>query len=141
MSDNAGMSGFQQGVSGAMAKLGVGEKFAVLGALGVLVVWLLFDLLIDEYSIGHMPFALALVIAYSAYRYHMTSESTWAVPYGTVVFGCAGILGILGAWSFIEEMRSDILDTDGSTVIGAIGFWAASILAGVGALQMKMSRG
>ena len=48
----------------------------------------------------------------------------------------AGLLGILGVWFLIEEIRNDILDADGATVIGAILFWAASIVSGVGAWQL-----
>ncbi len=42
-------------------------------------------------------------------------------------------------WALVEEMRNDILDASGATVIGALAFWVASIVAGVGALQMKLS--
>jgi len=146
MSDDQGVSGagdaargLQRDISNAVGQLGVGEKFAVLGCVAVLGVWLLMDLLVDRYSIGHLPFALALVVVYSAYRFHMEKAATWAIPYSTVVFAGAAIVGILGLWTIIEELRNDIFDGRGATVIGALAFWAASIVAGVGALQMKMS--
>ncbi len=94
--------GLQRDISNAVGQLGVGEKFAVLGSLAVLVVWGLMDLLIDRYSIGHLPFALALVVVYSAYRYHMAKAAAWAIPYSTVVFASArrssGYSGC-GRWS------------------------------------------
>jgi len=134
-------SRIQRDISGAVAQLGFGEKFAVLGAVGVLAVWLLFDLILDGYWVGHLPFALALVVGYSAYRYHIQKTGAWAIPYATVVFGGAALIGIIGAYSLISELRSGVLDAGASRAIGALGYWAASIIAGIGALQMKLGGG
>jgi len=136
------MGRFQRDISAAVAQLGFGEKFAVLGAVGVLAVWAIMDLLLDRYSIGHLPFALALVVAYSAYRFYIEKAGDWAIPYGTIVFAGAALIGVLGVWALIEELRNDILDARAATVIGALAYWAASIVAGVGAVQLRTrSRG
>ena len=129
-------SGIGNELSATVAKLGAGEKLAVLGAAGVLVVWLLFDLLIDEYSTGQLPFVLALGVVVAAYLHHNRGSEEWSIDYRTLVVVGAGLLGILGAWFLIEEIRNDILDADGATVLGAILFWAASIVSGVGAWQL-----
>jgi hypothetical protein len=130
-------SGIGQELSATVAKLGVGEKLAVLGAAGVLGVWLVFDLLIDEYSTGHLPFALALVAAAAAYYHHNRGSDGWSVDYKTVIFVTCALTGIIGAWSVIEEVRNSILDADGATVVGAILYYAASITSGVGAWQLS----
>ena len=75
-----------QEISATVAKLGAGEKLAVLGAAAVLAVWLVFDLLIDEYSIGTFSFVLSLVIVYAAYRHHNRGSDHWTTPYGSVVW-------------------------------------------------------
>ena len=124
-------------ISETVAKLGAGEKFAVLGAAGVLGVWLVFDLLIDEYFTGHLAFVLALVVVAAAYLHHTKGSGDWAVPYKTVVSVCAGLLGVLGAWFLIEEVRGDILGADAATVLGALIFYVASIVSGVGAWQLS----
>ena len=72
-------------LSSTIAKLGAGEKLAVLGAAGVMVVWLLFDLLIDEYGIGEPSFILAGLIVGAAYFHHNRGSSDWSVDYITVV--------------------------------------------------------
>ena len=126
-----------QEISATVAKLGAGEKFAVLGAAGVMGVWLVFDLLIDEYFIGQVPFVLALVAVTAAYLHHTKGSDDWAVPYRTVVMVCAGLIGVLGAWFIIEELRNEILDSDAATVLGAIVFYVASIVSGVGAWQLS----
>ncbi len=124
-------------ISETVAKLGAGEKFAVLGAAGVMGVWLVFDLLIDEYFTGHLAFVLALVVVTAAYLHHTKGSGDWAVPYKTVVTVCAGLLGVLGVWFLIEEVRGDVLDADAATVLGALIFYVASIVSGVGAWQLS----
>ena len=119
-----------------IGKLGAGEKLAVLGAAAVLAVWLLFDLLIDEYSTGSLPFALALVVVGAAYVRHQGSGNE-PVPYKSLLFVGAGLLGVLGAVDVIEELRNNILDADGTTVIGALLYYAGAITSGVGALQLR----
>jgi hypothetical protein len=123
-------------VSATFAKLGGGERLAVLGAALVLVGWLLFDLLIDEYSTGYLQFALAVVIVGGAWTHHKGSGPD-PVPYTSLLFVAAGILGLLGAYDLIEELRADIFDADATTIIGALVYWVGAIMAGVGALQVR----
>lgn len=129
--------GIGQDISSTVAKLGAGEKLAVLGAAGVLAVWLVFDLLIDEYSLGHLPFALALVAGTAAYVHHNKGSDGWSVDYKTVIVVTCAIGGVIGAWSVVEELRADVLDADGATVIGALLYYATSITSGVGAWQLS----
>lgn len=123
-------------VSATFAKLGGGERLAVLGAAIVLVGWLLFDLLIDEYSTGYLQFALAVVIVGGAWTHHKGAGAD-PMPYKSLLFVTAGILGLLGAYDLIEELRADIFDADATTIIGALVYWAGAIMAGVGALQLR----
>ncbi len=133
-------SGMAQDLTAAVAKLGAGEKLAVLGAAGVLAVWLVFDLLIDEYSTGSLAFVLALVVSYAAYRHHGRGSDGWAVPYQTIVWVGASLLGVLGVWFLIEELRGDIFDADAATIIGAVAFYITAIVSGVGAFQLSSKR-
>lgn len=130
-------SGMGQEISATVAKLGAGEKLAVLGAAAVLAVWLVFDLLIDEYSIGTMSFVLSLAVVYAAYRHHNRGSEGWPIPYQSVVWAAAAVLGVLGVWFLIEEIRGDILDADAATVIGGLAFYVAAIVSGVGAYQLS----
>lgn len=129
-----------QDISATVAKLGAGEKLAVLGAAAVLAVWLVFDLLIDEYSVGTMSFVLSLAVVYAAYRHHDRGSEGWAIPYQTIVWVGASLLGVLGVWFLIEEIRGDILDADAATVIGGLAFYVAAIVSGVGAYQLSSRR-
>ena len=129
-------SGGMQEISRVVQSLGIGEKLAILGSAGVLATWLVFQVLMTEYSIGHLPFALAALIVFLGYRFNMQHATDWAVPYRTLLIVLAGLLGLIGAQELVLDLRYEIFDTDATTVIGAIAFWAASITAGVGALRM-----
>ena len=130
------MASAQSAVSGTIAKLGPAEKLVVLGAAALLIVWVLFDLLIDEYSTGSLPFALALVVVGAAYSKHNGGAGS-GVRYTTILFVCGGLIGIFGVVDIIEEVRGGIFDADGATVIGALAYYAAAIVTGVGALQLR----
>ncbi|MGI9607873.1 MAG: hypothetical protein ACR2P0_17225 [Acidimicrobiales bacterium] len=123
-------------ISDTFSKMSGGERFAVLGAVIVLADWLLFDLLIDDYGMGSLPFALAVLIVGAAYFHHRRSGDD-PVPYGSLLFAAAGILGLLGVVDVIEEVRNDIFDRDATTVVGALIYYGGAILSGVGALQLK----
>lgn len=129
--------GTSDAISGTMAKLGPGEKLAVVGAAALLVVWVLFDFLIDEYSTGSIPFALALVTVGAAYTHHNKGSAHWGISYQTVVLVAAALIGVFGVRDIVEEVRAGIFDADASTIIGALAYYAAAIVAGVGAWQLK----
>lgn len=129
--------GISNEISSTVAKLGAGEKLAVLGAAGLLGVWLVFDLLIDEYSTGDMMFVLALVVVVAAYKHHNGGSEGWSIDYRTLVIVGGALLGILGGYYLIEEVRADIFDADAATVIGGLVFYVASITSGIGAWQMS----
>lgn len=126
-------------MSETFAKLGGGERFAVMGAAIALVGWVLFDLLIDEYALGHLPFALSVLIVGAAYTHHRRASAAEPVSYKSLLFVAAGILGLLGLWDLIEEIRAGIFDDGAATVIGALVYYAGAILAGLGALQLRSS--
>jgi len=129
-------TGGMQGIGRVVQGLGIGEKLAILGAAGVLAVWLVFQVLMTEYSIGHLPFALAAMTLFLGYRFHMQHATDWPVSYRTLLIVLAGLLGLIGAQELVLDLRYEIFDTDATTIIGAVAFWAASITAGVGALRM-----
>jgi hypothetical protein len=97
-------------LSSTVAKLGAGEKLAVLGGAGVMVVWLLFDLLIDEYGIGEPSFILAGLVVGAASFHHNRGSADWSVDYVTVVKVAGIFLGLLGAWTLVEMVRADLFD-------------------------------
>ncbi len=133
------MAGGMQDIGQAVSALGIGEKLAVLGAAGVLVGWLLFDLVMTEYGVGQLPFIVAAFTVFLAYRYHMQKATDWPVGYATLVIVLAGILGVLGVRELALDLRYEILDVGGLTAVGALVFWIAAIAAGAGAVQMAMA--
>lgn len=130
-------TGGMQDIGRVVQGLGIGEKLAILGSAGVLATWLVFQLLMTEYSIGHLPFALAALVVFLGYRFDMQHATDWPVPYRSLLIVLAGVLGLLGAAELALDLRYEIFDSDAPTIIGAIAFWAAAITAGVGAFRMS----
>ena len=124
-------------ISQTFSNLSGGERFAVLGAAIVLGSWLIFDLLIDDYGIGSLAFSLAVLIVGAAFAHHRRSGGSDPVPYGSLLFAAAGILGLLGVVDLIEEVRDDIFDADGTTIVGALIYYGGAILSGIGAIQLR----
>ena len=128
-----------QQIGRAVQGLGIGEKLALLGSAGVLGTWLVFHLLMAEYSIGHLPFALAALAVFAGYRFHVQKAAAWPVDYRTLLVVLTGLIGLLGVQELAVDLRYEIFDSDATTVLGAIAFWTASIVAGVGAFRMASS--
>lgn len=122
-------------VSETFAKLAGGERWAVLGAAIVLVGLALFDLILDEYRTGHVPFVLAMLVVGAAYL-HRAKSREMAIPYSSLIWVAAGLLGVLGVFDLIVELRNGIFDADGATVVGALIYYAGAIMSGVGALTL-----
>jgi len=129
--------GLGKELTNAVANLGAGEKFAVLGAAVLLGGWALFDLLLDEFGTGHLPFALAVVIVLTAYSHQQGKYADQPIPYKTLLFVCAGLLGLIGFWDLVDDLRNGILDADVTTILGAFIYYGGAIVSGVGALQLR----
>ncbi|MGE3961020.1 MAG: hypothetical protein AB7F65_04995 [Dehalococcoidia bacterium] len=120
----------------AVQAIGIGERLAILGAAGVLATWFGFDLLLAEYGVGHLPFALSALTLFLAYRFHVQRAPHWSVDYRTLVVVLAGLIGLLGLQELLIDLRYEVFDRDAATILGAIAFWAAAFVAGAGALRM-----
>lgn len=127
-----------------IGSLSGGERLAVLGAAGVLAIWLIFDLLWNEFGLSSFTFALAVVVVAAAY-FHRQGSGGFAVPYTKILFVAAGLLGLLAAVDVVEELldlifdRGSVFDTDyndGIQVLAAILYYAAAITSGAGARQL-----
>lgn len=129
-----------QGIGRAVQALGLGERLIVLGAAGVLAVWLVFALLTREYGVGVLAFVTATAALYFAYRFHIQKAADWAVPYRTLILALGALLGLMGVHEFLMDMRYELYEVGGATFVGGILFWIAAIVAGVGAFQMAASR-
>ena len=135
-----GVPGRMQGVGRVVQGLGVGERLAVLGAAGVLVVWFVFGLLTRDYGVGQVPFILAVGLLFLAYRHHMQKAPDWSMSYATLVIVLAGLLGVIGVRELLLDLRYEIYDAGTGPMLGAVLFWVTAIAAGVGAFQMATMR-
>ncbi len=124
-------------ISATYSKLSGGERWAVLGAAIVLAGWLIFDFIVDEHSTGQLRFSLAVLIVGAAFVHHRRKGAADPVPYGSLLFVAAGILGLLGATGFIEATRDNLFDRDGTYIVGALILYVGAVMSGVGAVQLR----
>ncbi|MCK9494769.1 MAG: hypothetical protein M0R75_04640 [Dehalococcoidia bacterium] len=146
MAGEARMGGMPEGVPGRMQDvgrvvlgLGMGERLAVLGAVGVLAVSLVFGLITRDYGVGQVAFLLAVVLLFVMYRGRV-QQAADGVDYTTLVIALGGMLGLIGLRELVLDLRFEIFDAGTATILAAMLFWASTIAAGAGALQVAMAR-
>lgn len=123
----------------AVQGLGIGERMVLAGAAGVVALWLVFDLVLQEYFISQLPIVLAAFALLVAFRVRVQSTRP-VLSYDVVLLVCAVSLGIIGVLSVVENIRSEVFEAGGATVVGAILFWIATLVAGAGAIQLMQQR-
>jgi hypothetical protein len=146
MAGEARMGGVPKGVPGRMQDvgrvvlgLGMGERLAVLGAVGVLAVSFVFGLITRDYGVGQLAFLLAVVLLFVMYRGRV-QQAADGVDYTTLVIALGGMLGLIGLRELALDLRFEIFDAGTATILAAVLLWASTIAAGAGALQMAMAR-
>lgn len=119
-----------------LAQMGTGEKLVVLAAALMLAIYIIFDLIADSYGIGSVAFVISLGILMAAFARHKRPGTTWSIPYETVIRLLGLALLALGVYFFISEVRGGIFDRRAGVVIGALLFYIAVAVSGVGAYQL-----
>lgn len=120
-----------------VAQMGAGERLVVLAGALMLANYIIFDLIADSYGIGSIAFVVSLGILTAAYLKYKRSDATWSVPYESVLRVLVWVLFAQGVYFFISEVRGGIFDRRAAVVIGALIFYAATVIAGVGAYQLR----
>ena len=129
----------QSQVNEAIAKLsGPGEPLIALGAVLLLFVDVVGDIIMQDYSIPDFAWvsAILIVIAVVAVRF---GSAELPVTYGTLLAVLALIAGLVMARELIDDLQWDVFDRGGSTVFFALVAWAAGAVSLVGAWQVWSS--
>ena len=143
MTDEMGGMGHEEspapaGSGGMTGKMTQAEQLVGLGALLILFVDLLGDIILQEYfvnTVGWIAAVGAVVVIWAARMRGMKMP----VPYTWVlaVLGFAAL--ILGVRELIDDLRYEILD-DGTDIILALISYAGAVLMGLGAFRLAKSR-
>jgi hypothetical protein len=143
MSDQqGGMSEPETGTSGLDAITGrlngPGELITAAGAVLILFVDILGDIILEEYSFSYVAWAAALVIVVAVVAQHWGAHGLFA-SYGRALT----VLGLVGGATVARELITDIqfdyLEDGGMTLVMALIFYVGGALLLVGAWQQWSS--
>jgi hypothetical protein len=126
----------QSQVNEALAKLsGPGEPLVAGGAALLLFVDVVGDLAFRDYSIPYLVWApsLFIVIAVALHRFR---DVALPVAYGMALPALALIGGSVMARELLDDLRRDVLDRGGATVLFALVAYVGGALLLVGAWQL-----
>jgi hypothetical protein len=118
------------------ASLSQGEKFVGLGAAAVLAVYIIFELITEDYFVNYVGILLAVFILGVLWIKLQRPWTPLAVPSNSLLRAAGYLLFVFGVVVFIDQLKADIFDAPGATIAGALIFYGACVLAGYGAKQL-----
>ncbi len=127
-----GESAVQRALDDTIGRLGTtGELLIALGAVGILLVDLLGDIIFDDYSFPSIAWiaALLIVVAVVLRRFReaaLPMDYTWSL----IVLGF--VAGAVIARELVVDLRFDVLERGAATVVFALLLYAAGALVLVG---------
>ncbi len=120
--------------------LGSGERLFALGAALIVVDYLLFELILEEYSFFTGTLLVAAIGLFAVWVRHSRSGASWPVPYGWVAKLLGYMAVFLGLIELLADLRLGILD-NGADVIGGLGLYAGAVLMLLGSRQSTVGGG
>ena len=131
---SSGGSGGRGGMD--FGSLSQGEKLVGLGGLAVVAVYVIFELITEDYFVNYVGIVLGAFIVGVVWLKLQRPGIEFAVPSNSSLRVAGYLLFVFGLAVFIEQVKIDIFDADGGTLIGALILYAACAVAGFGANQL-----
>ena len=116
--------------------LSQGEKLVGLGAVAVLAVYIIFELITEDYGVSDLPILLAAFILGVLWLRLQRPGMSWAVPSTSLLRAGGYLLLAWGVVEFIDELKDDIFEYPGATIAGFLILVAGCAVAGFGAKQL-----
>lgn len=111
------------------------QGMVALGGLILIAVWLIFDVIIEEYGV---PREALLLAATAVILPRLNRESVATVHPLPILMKMIGYgLGLLGVFVIVEEVVGGVLGGDAGTVIGALLAYAGYVVAFMGARSIE----
>lgn len=121
-------------ISGAIDKLGPAEQLIGLGAVLILLVDLLGDIVLDEYGVSSATWIAAVAAVAMLWARRLKSkEFPVSYPWLLTVVGFGG--GIAGARDLLTDVESGYLE--GLTIVFALALYAGAALMALGAYRFS----
>lgn len=129
---------FQASAKGTVSQLSAGERLIAIGALLVLVIdWLLATLILDDYGLSNISVLIPIGLLVTMFFYYSRPEASWHPLYGTIVKVGAWAMAIIALYALIDDTLITSGRYSGATLFYELVFYAAGILFGLGAWQMR----
>jgi hypothetical protein len=116
--------------------LSQGEKLVGLGAVAVLAVYIIFELITEDYFVNYVAILLAAFILGVLWLKLQRPGMTWVVPSSSLLRVAGYLLVVFGVVLFIDQMKDDIFEAPGATIAAALILYGACAVAGIGAKQL-----
>lgn len=118
------------------SSLSQGEKLVGLAALAVIAVYVIFELITEDYFVNYIAILLAAFILAVLWMKLQRPGTRLAVPSSSLLRACGYLLLVFGVVLFIDQLKDDIFDAPGATIAAALILYGACALAGYGAKQL-----
>ncbi len=115
-----------------------GERLIAIGALLILVInWLIGTLILDDWGVAYIGVLIPIGILAAMYFYYSGPEASWHPLYGTIVKVGAWAIAIVAVYDLIDDTLITSSRYTGTGLFYELVFYAAGILSGIGAWQLR----
>lgn len=125
-------------VGAVYEQLTTAEKLTAIGALFVILTWLLGDLVINDYSTDDIALPLAIGIVGGIYSFFRGKQAGWHALYPWLIAMAALAIAILGFNRLLEDFRLTFLG--GSAWLWRLTYYAGAGLLGTGGVMLLIDR-
>ena len=128
----------QEAVKNVSNQLTGGERLIAIAALLILVVdWLWATLIVDDYGLAKSAVLIPFGLLAAMYFYYSGGQAPWHPLYGTIVKAGAWAIVIIAVYDFVDDTMITSVRYSGATLFYELVFYAAGVLAAVGAWQLR----
>jgi hypothetical protein len=119
-----------------LGSLSQGEKLVGLGALIVIAVYVIWEVIQEEYFFEWFAVYFAVYILAVMWLKANRPQAVWSIPYTSQLRVVGYLVLLAGVFELITDLKFDTFDGGGATVAGALVFYGGCALAGFGAKNL-----
>ena len=113
-----------------------GDTLVMWGALAVLAIWVIFEVITEDYFVATSTVAIALLVAVVP-RVDASVTKALGGPAGFAKLG-GFFLVASGVTELVGDLRNELFDRDGITIVAALLAYAAYALTFMGARKIEL---
>ncbi len=122
-----------------VVQLTAAERFVAVSSLIVIVILLVGDIFLDDYSVSHSSWLIAVATLGAIYFFYAGDRNPWHEWYPWIAEMGGWGLALTGVIEFLDNIFDDVPNS-GSSLFFLIAFLVAGGFAGVGAFQIRTGR-